>query len=251
MEMTTFRTSQGPVRRAAVNGLAIVGFIVLILIGMALAIYAATFVPGAISRVGSAAVYLSSVFQPNEEDTDLVVVPPTETVPFGDDIPAATSTPATSTPETTTPVTPTPGTPVVRVVQVGTTPAPLFGLPDLVIENITTGYLTSSDTSTFRASSRVPDGERGAIKFTIANRGTNLSGRFEFDAELPTSRSYTYHSGNQDSLKPGERIDYVLGFDQAREGDDREITVTVDPDRDISESNEGNNSRSVTIDIED
>ncbi|MBU1292493.1 hypothetical protein KJ819_00305 [Patescibacteria group bacterium] len=251
MELTTLRTSERPVRRAAVNGLAIVGFIVLILIGMALAIYAATFVPSAISRIGSAAVYFSSAFQPNTEDTDLVVVPPTETVPFGDDIPAATTTPpATETPDTT-PVTPTPGTPVTRVVQVGTTPAPLFGLPDLVIENITTGYLTSSDTDTFRASSRVPDGERGAVKFTIANRGTNISGRFEFDAELPTSRSYTFHSGKQESLKPGERIDYVLGFDQTREGDDREITIVVDPDRDISESNEGNNSRSVRIDIED
>lgn len=246
METTTIRTTTGTTRRAAVNGLAVVGFIVLIIIGMALAVYAATYVPGAISRVGSAAVFFSSAFQP-AEDTDLVVVPPAETVPFGEDVPAATSTP------TTTPVVataPTQGTPVTTVIQVPGTPAPLSGRPDLVIENLISGYLTSSNTNSFVKSNDIPDGKRGAVKFSIVNRGTNVSGRFQFEAELPTTRTYTYQSGNQASLKPGERIDYVLGFDKTKEGTDRTITVTVDPDRDVTESNEGNNTRSVTVDIE-
>ena len=252
METTTIRTTSGTGRRAAVNGLAIVGFIVLVIIGMALAVYAARFVPKAVSNIGSAAVYLSSQIFSNEGDTDLVVVPPTETVPFGDDIVVATTTAATTTTAVTptTPVNPQPGTTVTTVVQVGTGPANYYGLPDLVVENVTTGYLTSSNTNTFRSSNEVPDGERGAVKFTIANRGTNISERFDFEVELPTSRSYTYKSRSQQTLRPGERIEYVLGFDQTREGNDRTITITVDADRDIDESNESNNDRSVTVDIE-
>ncbi len=254
METTTIRTTNGNTRHAAVNSLAIVGFIVLVIIGMALAVYAARFVPGTMSRIGSAAVYLSSQVFPTEEDTDLVVVPPTETVPFGDDVIVATSTAATTTTTVvTTPApvtTPRPGTQTTVVTTVGTAPANYSGLPDLVIESVTTGYLNSSDTSTFRSSDEVPDGKRGAIKFTIANRGTNVSGRFEFEAELPTTRTYTYTSKAQQSLRPGERIEYVLGFDQTREGNNRTITIEVDQDDDINESNESNNDRSVTIDIE-
>lgn len=255
METTTIRTTtRSGARAAAVNALAIVGFIVLVIIGMALAVYAARFVPAAISNVGSAAVYLSSqVFPAGDEEGDLVVVPPTETVPFGDDS-VATST-ATSTEDGTgapAPVTPRPGTPTTVVVPVQVPASTNYhGLPDLVVENVRTGYLTSSDTDSFRASDEVPDGERGAVKFTIANRGTNVSGRFEFEVELPTTRSYTYNSRTQQSLRPGERIDYVLGFDQTREGSNRTITIEVDPDDDIDESNEGNNRRSVRVDIED
>lgn len=251
METTTIRTTSGTGRRAAVNGLAIVGFIVLVIIGMALAVYAARFVPKAISNIGSAAVYLSSQVFSDEGATDLVVVPPTETVPFGDDV-VATTTATTTVPTVTptTPATPQPGTPVTTIVQVGTGPANYYGLPDLVIENVTTGYLTSADTSTFRSSNDVPDDKRGAVKFTIANRGTNVSPRFDFEVELPTSRSYTYKSKSQQTLRPGERIEYILGFDQTREGNDRTITITVDAERDINESNESNNDRSVTVDIE-
>lgn len=252
METTTIKTTSGKSRQAAITSLAIVGFIVLVILGMALAIYAARFVPAAASRIGSAAVYLSSqVFSP-EEDTDLVVVPPAETVPFGDDVVATTTATTTvATPDTTTP-TPRPGTPVTTVVPVQVPASTNYsGLPDLVIESITTGYLSSSNTSSFRASDEVPDGERGAVKFVIANRGTNVSERFDFEVELPTTRSYTYNSKTQQTLRPNERIEYVLGFDQAREGSNRSITIDVDPDNDVRESNENNNDRSVTIDIED
>lgn len=252
METTTIRTTSGTGRRAAVNGLAIVGFIVLVIIGMALAVYAARFVPKAVSNIGSAAVYLSSQVFSDEGETDLVVVPPTETVSFGDDVIVATTTATTTATVPATPVTnPRPGTQTTVITTVtGTAPAAYSGLPDLVVENVTTGYLTSADTSTFRSSNEVPDGKRGAVKFTVANRGTNVSSRFDFEVELPTTRGYTYKSKSQQTLRPGERIDYVLGFDQAREGNDRTITITIDAGDDIDESNERNNDRSVTVDIE-
>ncbi len=252
METTTIRTTKTGGRTAAVNALAIVGFIVLLILGMALAIYAASYVPKAVSRIGAAAVYLSSTFSKDGETT-LEVVTPDETVPFGDDVVVATSTATTTVVVTPAPVTTGGGT-VTTVRPIGTTGGavtlPLSGLPDLVVENVVTGYLTSTNTSSFRAADEVPDGERGAFKFTIRNQGTNASGRFEFDATLPTSRAFTYSSSIQQSLNPGERIEYVLGFDRTKDGENRKITITVDPDEDIRESNEGNNTRSVTIDIE-
>lgn len=254
METTTIKTTQSDSRRSAINALAIVGFIVLIIVGMALAVYAARFVPGAVSRIGSAAAYLSSEVFTREEDTDLVIVPPAETIPFGDDVVVATSTDSAPAETGTTPVatSPRPGTPVTTVVPVRVPASTNYsGLPDLAVENIITGYLTSSDTSSFRASSRVPDGKRGAFKFTIVNHGTNISDRFEFEVKLPTTRTYTYTSKSQQALRPGERIEYVMGFDQTKEGDNRTITIKVDQDNDIRESNENNNDKSVTIDIED
>lgn len=252
METTTIKTTTGQTRHAAINGLAIVGFIVLIILGMALAIYAARFVPATISRVGSAAVYLSSQVFSADGEANLEVVPGTETVPFGDDaLVIATSTPATTTPATPpTDPTPTPGTPVTTVVQVGTTPASYSGLSDLVLENVQTGYLTGTEVNTFRASNNVPDGERGAVKFTIANRGTNIAGDFEFQFRINTSPSINKDYKVTRELRPNERIEYTLWFDRVRSNDDRTITLEIDTDNEVRESNENNNDKTARIDIE-
>lgn len=258
MQTTTITTKDSlPVRQVTINALAIVGFIVLIVIGMALAIYAATFVPKAVTRLGSAAVYLSSIFVPAQVPTTLEVVTPGTTIPFGE-TPAGAGIVATTTAATTTPTTPkpTPTTPTagatsstVYPVGTGTTPAPLSGLPDLTATILSTGYLTTSDTSSFVASTNVPSGMRGAVKFSIANRGTNASGTFFFTASLPTSRVYTFSSDRQNSLLPNEHIEYVLGFDSTNSGNARQVVITVDPDKQVVESNESNNTWTATVDI--
>ncbi len=258
METTTITTETSPSpKRVAVNALAIVGFIVLIGIGMMLAVYAATFVPTAVTRLGSAAVYLSSVFVPAQKPATLEVVEPGTTVPFAEAplVTGATTTPEVAPTPATAPaaIAPVAGPTKTTVYNVGTVPKPtpvLTGLPDLTVEIVATGYLTSSDTSTFVKSDTVPDDLRPAVKFSISNKGTNASGRFDFEATLPTSRSYTFTSDMQDSLLPGGQIDYVLGFDRARSGSNRVISISVDEDNDIRESNESNNSDSVTLEIE-
>ncbi len=256
METTTIKTTEtSPARQAAVNGLAIVGFIVLIIIGMLLAVYAARFVPEIVSRAGTAAANLFPGSDDRDSDPTLVVVPPTDTVPFENEGTVATSTATTTAPFAPSPTYPKPTAPVVA-------PAPIItrvqvpastnyhGLPDLVIENVRTGYLSNADTDSFRASDEIPDGKRGAIRFTIANRGTNVSDRFEFDVKLPTTPSYTYDSRAQKELRPGERIEYVLGFTKPRAGSNREIEIRIDTGRDVRESNESNNDRTVEVDIE-
>ena len=250
MQMTMTNTpNHSPARRATINALAIIGFVVLIIIGMALAIYAASFVPKAVTRLNSAAVYLSSVFIPADGAGLEVVTPGTE-VPFGEAPGAGIATTTATTTAPTTPVTPTRGTETSVVYPTGGTTAPvLSGLSDLTVVNVITGYLTTNDTASFVASRIVPDGLRGAVKFTVVNTGTNLTGRFAFKAVLPTTSAYTLNSDSQDSLLPGERIDYVLGFDRARTGEGREITITVDPDNRIVESNESNNTTVTAVEI--
>jgi hypothetical protein len=240
-------------RMAAIQGLAVVGFITLIVLGILLAIYSARFVPAAVSRVGSAAVELSQVFVPAHK-SDLTVVPQ---IPF--DTNGVVSTSTTTTTATTTvvtspllannpPVANTAGPKTTTVVNGGVSTAPLYGQPDLAVTITDVGYLTSDNTDTFISSATVPSGYNAAVKFTVRNAGTNVSGNWVFNANLPTNSSYTYNSNSQQSLRPGERIDFTLGFDRAQNGV-RTITVTVDPNNQISESSEGNNSAAHVISV--
>jgi hypothetical protein len=247
----------GERHRIATKALAIVGFIALLFIGLALAVYAARYVPTAISRLGAAAVSLSEVFVPGGSDSDLEVIPTGETIPFGDDETAtSTGSTATSTPNrdedeprngggTAAAPRPRPAPVPVAVAQEP------FGQPDLVATITGVGYCTSSSADSFRTASEVPEGERGGVRFVIRNAGTNVSGQWEFEVELPTSPAFTYDDApRQSSLRPNDSKIFTLCFDRPREGSNRSIEVTVDPDRDVSESNENNNSDTETIDIE-
>ena len=248
-------TEGTPARRAAVAGLAVVGFFALVFIGMVLAIYAARFVPKAANGLSSAAVYLGSIFTPAQDAT---LEPVQTTVPFDNGLVATTTATTSVAAATTTAATPVThpatvaGTPTTIVVPTGgTAPAALYGLSDLTVDITAVGYLTSNDTSTFVASTVVPDGKRGAVKFTVRNAGTNSTGNWTFDAKLPTTGSdYTYHSNSQKSLLPGDRIDFVLGFDHADDGD-QTVTVTVDPNNRVNESNERNDESDAHIKVED
>jgi len=256
MEITTTTINRNPGRRAAVNALAIVGFIALIIIGIALAISAARYAPKLTSKLGGAAVSLSSIFHPNSDNASLQVVTATSTLPFTDTS-TATSSLSTATssasgtgstgtkPSTGT----TSGTKYVTVTTT-TTVAP-YGDPDLTVTITDVGYLrTKNDTDTFVASNSASSGRDGAVKFTVKNIGTNVTGSWKFQAILPTSSSNsTFTSPTQDSLQPGESVDFVLGFQHTRSDNDRDIVIKVDSAKTVDESDEGNNSDSDTIDL--
>jgi hypothetical protein len=219
MEMTsTLKINREPVRHATLQGLAAVGFVTLIIAGIMLAIYAARFVPEAASRVGSAAVYLSQVFTPAKK-ADLQVV---TQIPFGvasTTESTTTAVVATTTTTVTKPVTyppaTTPGEETTTTYPSGGTPvATLHGLPDLKVTITQVGYLSLNNTDSFIAAKVIPSGLRGAVKFTVTNVGTNTTGNWSFNANLPTTSSFTFNSDAQKPLLPGERIDYTLGFDR-------------------------------------
>lgn len=237
-----------PSRQAAINGLAVVGFVALVAAGIWLAVYSTRFVPTAVNDIGAAAVYLGSVLTPTD-DTSLSVAPATSTtISFGNE----SSTPTTITIPISSNqiIAQTAGEKTSGAYQIGGAPTSvLSGLPDLVVNISAIGYLATTSADSFVASSTVPSDSRPAVRFTIKNIGTNRSGEWRFSASIPTQTSYIYQSLPQQSLNPGDSIDYTLGFDQPIAGADKMISVTANFERTIGESNMNNNSASAKLTI--
>ncbi len=95
----------------------------------------------------------------------------------------------------------------------------------------------------------LPSNKRGAIKFVVENIGTKLSGTWAFEAALPTSPSYTYKSAKQDSLYPGDKIEFIIGFDKLKNADHDDYRIEIDSKNEVKESNENNNVKTGEIDI--
>jgi len=242
-----------PARQAAINGLAVVGFIALVAAGIWLAIYSTRYVPTVVNRIGSAAVYLGSVFTPADEPT-LSVVPiltASTTISFGNasSTVSTSTTPKVTAPAKPKPVAPTAGEKTDGTYQIGGAPNVLSGLPDFSVTITAVGYLATTSAGSFVASSTVPSGSRPAVRFTIKNIGTNIGEQWRFSASIPTTSSYLYYSPFQQSLNPGDSIDYTLGFDQATAGSNKMISVTANFDHIVTESNFNNNSASAQLTI--
>lgn len=239
-------------RQAAIYGLAVVGFAALVALGIWLAIYSSRYVPTAVGRLGAAAVSLSEIFTSATEPSLSVVPTASTTISFGT---AASTTTATST-ATPKPVSALPKT-TIGEEQTGkyliggtsSTTQTLFGLPDLIVSIDAAGYLATTSAESFIASSTVPAGNRPVVKFTIKNIGTNVSGPWRFSASIPAQTAYIYQSQIQQSLNPGDRIDYTLGFDQANKGVDQMISITVNFDRSVTELHTDNNSAATKLTI--
>ncbi len=241
-------------QRGIIKVLAAVGFVFLVGIGIFLAIYAARFVPTAVKNMGSAVVSLSQVFTP-KKPSSLAIVPPQNTLPFTvatDTAAAITTKPTTRTTirhhKITTPTHAgkrTSGTYQIN----GTTTQTLYGLPDFTTQIIAAGYMTSTSTDSFVATTTIPHGARVAVKFSIRNDGTNKTGAWTFRASIPTELNYIFNSPVQQSLNPGDHISYILGFNQAKAGSNQTISITANATHSVAESNENNNSASVGVTV--
>lgn len=164
---------------------------------------------------------------------------------------------ATSTDETDdvlTPTVPAQTTTVPQTITVPVVSTPnLFGKADLIVRVI--GYgLVDNSSGAFEELDEIPrnlpSGKRGAIRFEVVNVGTNVSGEWRFEAELPTSPNYTYKSDDQQTLFPGDKIVYTLGFNKVRRGDEDDYRIEVDTRDDVDESNENNNVVNGTVQID-
>lgn len=91
--------------------------------------------------------------------------------------------------------------------------------------------------------------KRGGVTFLVTNRGTKTSPAFTFEAKLPTRPATTFEpkAADRKELLPGASIEYTLGFNRITNKETGVISIVVDPDRDIVESNRLNNS--LTIDV--
>jgi hypothetical protein len=260
MQETTTYTSEQTGRGTAVTILAVVGFLALVGIGILLAIYAARYVPTAISNLSSWG-----------EDPALTAVP-TTTLPFYPPTSPATTTPtytppvATTTPQPTIPPSytpsPAPAAPITYY-QTITTPYPLpgsikipaptiyYGLPNLSIVMVTTGYMSGSR---FIPDSTPDADDDFAVQILVRNTGTNKTGTWEIHTVIPTTADSTFvRDEDQPSLEPGGSILLTLELDRGelRTGDDREIFIEIDSDHDVRESNESDNRVTKRIDVHD
>lgn len=253
-----------PSRQMITNILAVAGFIALVALGIWLAVYATRFVPSVVGSIGSAAVSLGSVFKPSPESS-LSVVPPstststaTTTISFGTTTETATSSATTTVsvaPPVSSPAKPAPvkaGPQTTGTYAIGgsaAVPGTPYGFPDLVVQIHAVGYLASTSADSFVASTTAPAGSRPAVSFTIKNVGTNVTGSWRFSASIPARTAFIFESQPQQTLGPGDSIDYTLGFDQATRGSNQTISITADFLKTVTESNESNNSASVALTI--
>lgn len=226
-----------PARQAAMNGLAVIGFIALIAAGVWLAVYSTRFVPTVVNRIGAAAVYLGSVLAPAPGPSLTVTPSPTAstTIPF--DVATTTSGVATTT------------APAVSKKRSGPYPttggAPaLYGLPDLVVVMTAQGYLAAdNELNSFVASATVPAGRQPAVQFSVENKGTNVSGPWQ----LTTDPQLASAAETQPSLAPGSRAGYVIYVDRTNRST-QDLTIVVSEN--LQESNTNNNSVSLTFTLD-
>ena len=248
-------------RRAAVTGLAIVGFIALVVLGLWLAVSLARSLSGG-GGLGAAADYVGSMFTPRP-NTSLSVVPTASTtIPFGDTTVSTTTdesreTPATTTPTTTKQTAPAPTYyrtvtttyPVTGATRIPATKTTYSGKPDLIVTIVDVGY-TDSD-GDFVPDSTIGRSDDLAAVILVTNIGTDKTGPYDIEVTVPTSSDSTFtRTETMDSLEPNQpvTIDLKLSKGRPRVGT-HDITITVDPDDDINESKENNNTDSAEITV--
>ncbi len=113
-----------------------------------------------------------------------------------------------------------------------------YGRPDLSVS------ITSVDTSNLY-NTNVSDNV--LVKFEVKNIGTNPSGQWKFNATLPSTSMPTYNSDLQRNLNPGDKIIFTLGFGSVSTMNGSQITINIDPNNAITESNESNNSANYVL----
>ncbi|MDP2665832.1 MAG: hypothetical protein Q8P23_04375 [bacterium] len=222
-------------RRMVVNTLAIVGFVALIGVSMWLAVYSTRYVPGVVGRLGSAAVYLGSVFTPSPEPTLSVIPAPTASstiISFGEASSTISTNVSSATPKITPKVVATPAP----------APTPLYGSPDLLVNVNAIGYLAiDGQFDSFVPSATVPTNKQPAVKFTVRNIGTNISGTWQ----ISTDPKLAFSQEEQLSLFPNRQRDLIIYLDRTNKSS-QPLTITVISNF-VSERDTANNSISLTF----
>lgn len=129
------------------------------------------------------------------------------------------------------------------------TPAPVHpavtGPADLAVTIIGTGV--SLGNNEFVKTPQIPTASRGAVKFIVENKGGQPSGPWGFTANLPIEgdSDFRYASPLQKSLNAGDKIEFVLGFDQILKESTGTIKITILPG--IETDHAANNTAQATV----
>ena len=179
-------------RDTLLRGIALLGLILILVLGAWGIIVLAFNVPNFLSSAGTT---IANLFERDREDGDTIEVPVVSTSTSTEaprqtaSVASTGSTKTASSPKTTSSYSYAPASQPV---------AQLYGYADLAT----------------RIVSVVPQGSRYSFVFEISNVGSNIASYgWSFTAELPLDPTYTYNSGPQQALRPGDKIVYTLGFD--------------------------------------
>lgn len=146
--------------------------------------------------------------------------------------------PATTSPQTVTP-------PPVSNYNPPTYPT-YYGKPDLAVRVLQVGILNRNNNSII-SQTQFSTNDTVGIKFEVRNDGDANSGSWNFTATLPSISTPNYSAPTQISLRPGESIQFTLGFSGIVNQSSNLLTVRIDPSNIVSESNENNNILTSTI----
>ncbi|HVW71873.1 MAG TPA: CARDB domain-containing protein [Candidatus Paceibacterota bacterium] len=258
MQQTTTTTEKTTGHNAATSTLAVIGFIVLILVGIVLAIWAARYIPLAFNGTGT-----------SNTDTTLTAVPST-TLSFDSTQTVTSTTTATST-DYTVPTQPTepgqsqpaapntyqptqyqtiaypyyvPGSTPVQV------PVSNYGLANLTVKITDIGYLDRN--GRFVSDDSMNADDEFVVKILVTNTGTNSTGNWNIRVVFPTQndRSFDFDQ-NEPSLAPGASLPLTLDLTRGKldVGNHQTVKVTVDANHDVNESNENDNTDSQDFDV--
>ncbi len=156
-------------------------------------------------------------------------------------VPTTPTTPTTPT-VPTTPTTPVAGNPSssTHLIGSGAGSSNPNGYVDLTARVLEIGYVDKS-TGAFTASSTPRRNERVAVRFAVENLGTKTSPQFDFNAVLPTIPTHVFSAPMQQELRPGDRIEFTIGFDSFVDANEGTLIINIDPSNRINEKNKDNN----------
>ncbi|MDD4803833.1 MAG: CARDB domain-containing protein [Candidatus Pacebacteria bacterium] len=173
------------------------------------------------------ATTISSLFIPNEEDEENTRREETED-DDEDDVDEEDSTINTPTTKTQTPK--------------------YYGKADLSIRLIGVGII-DRNTGQFYQTNSTGLNEIVGIKFEVKNIGTNISGIWRLRLVMPSKTTPNHDSDYQISLRPGDRIEYVTGFENPIEKGINNGYIVADYFNNIDELTKTNNYLTVPISI--
>jgi uncharacterized cupredoxin-like copper-binding protein len=120
------------------------------------------------------------------------------------------------------------------------------GKADLAVRVLQVGRLNTA-TNLITSQTQFTYGDTVGIRFEVRNDGDANTGSWNFTAALPSVTTPSYTAPTQVSLRPGESIQFTLGFSALTNQYNSMITVNVDSTNMVPESNEGNNMLTSTI----
>ena len=122
------------------------------------------------------------------------------------------------------------------------------GSPDLAVQITSVGI--SSSNGSFVATNNFTTSDTVVVKFIVQNIGTGPTGAWSMKVNMPSSNvNDQVRTISANSLPAGAAVSGQAVFNTPTLGSNQQITVSVDPNGYILESNENNNKASAAINV--